>query len=144
MFCRNGSILGKLLLATAALSSVISAQFGIGGIPLPAADPPIPTANKTGAYSVGVRKSSYISQGRNLTLYWWYPAYATCNTTPFVSAGGISGQAMQNAPLNRSDGPHPLIIFSSGLGAYSDGYYFYTQNLASHGYIVVSLSHYVP
>jgi predicted dienelactone hydrolase len=142
MFCLHGSLLGKLLLATAGLSSVVSAQFGIGGISLPAADPPIPTANKTGPYSVGVRQSSYISQGHNLTLYWWYPACATCNTTPFVSAGGISGQAMQNAPLNRSGGPYPLIIFSSGLGAYSDGYYFYTQNLASHGYIVVSLSHY--
>jgi predicted dienelactone hydrolase len=142
MFWRKDNFLWKLLLFTTTLIPEVSAQFGLGGISLPAASPPIATANKTGPYSVGVKQSSYIAEGRNQTLYWWYPAHPASNSTPFVSAGGIYGQAVQNAPLDRSGAPYPLIIFSAGLGAYADGYYFYTQNLASHGYIVVSLSHY--
>jgi predicted dienelactone hydrolase len=142
MLSRHENLLGTVLLVITTSLALVSAQFGIGGITLPAAVPPIQTANKTGPYQVGVKQSTYISQGRNLTLYWWYPACTPCGSTPFVSTGGISGEAVQDAPLDRSGAPYPLIIFSSGLGAYSDGYYFYTQNLASHGYIVVSLSHY--
>ncbi|KAE9365629.1 alpha/beta-hydrolase [Stipitochalara longipes BDJ] len=142
MFRYNGNLLGKLFLATTALGSMVSAQFGLGGIFLPPASPPVPTANKTGIYSVGVKQASYMAQGLNLTYYWWYPAHPASNSTPYVATGGVYGQAVQDAPLDRSGAPYPLIIFSSGLAAYADAYYFYCQNLASHGYVVASLSHY--
>lgn len=126
-----------LALITAYLSAV--SAFGLGGIPLPPAFPPTQTANATGTYQVGLIAQSHAFQGSNFTFYWFYPALPVCGSNPYISAGGIQGQAVQNAPLNRSGGPYPLIFFSPGLGAYADAYYFYTQNLASQGYIVVSV-----
>ncbi|KUJ06849.1 alpha/beta-hydrolase [Mollisia scopiformis] len=138
----NQALISKLLIVTATFLSTVVAQFGLGGIPLQPASPPVLTANKTGPYNVGVRQDSYMSQSRNLTRYWWYPAQAVNDSTPFVSAGGIQGESVLNAPVDSSGGPYPLILFSPGLGAYADAYYFYVQNLASHGYVVVSLEHY--
>jgi len=124
-----------------ALVSSVSAGFGLGGIPLTPASPFVQTANSTGNYKVGIRQQALVFEGRNLTLYWYYPAIPANGSTPYVSTGGVMGQAVLDAPLDKSTSPYPLIMFSPGLAAYADAYYFYTQNLASHGYIVVSMEH---
>ncbi|VUC20415.1 unnamed protein product [Clonostachys rosea] len=101
----------------------------------------IETANTTGSQSVGIRRESFAFEDRQLNVSWWYPATSEDNATPFINAGGLVGEAVQDAPLDSSGGPYPLIIFSPGVASWDDSYYFFLQNLASHGYIVVSIKH---
>ncbi|KAI1400548.1 alpha/beta-hydrolase [Hypoxylon fuscum] len=114
--------------------------FGLGAHTLPPASN-ASTANPTGPYQVGVSFETYCFEGRGITLNFWYPAVLAAVSSPYVSAGGIVGKAVEDAPVNTSGGPYPLILFSPGLAAVDDGYYFYTQNLASSGYVVVSIQH---
>ncbi|MFB8004975.1 alpha/beta hydrolase family protein [Nocardia sp. NPDC056000] len=109
-------------------------------LPIPPPPEPVTTAAPLGRYPVGVNISSYTYNGRDLRLITWYPAQAS-SQPPFVTPNGITGTAVENAPLDHSGGPYPLIMFSPGLGAPGDGYYFYTQNLASQGYVVVGIDH---
>ncbi|KAI1416458.1 alpha/beta-hydrolase [Hypoxylon sp. FL1857] len=114
--------------------------FGLGAHTLlPASN--VSTADPTGPYQVGVSFETYCFEGRGVTLNYWYPALPANGSRPYVSAGGIVGKAIKDAPIDSSGGPYPLIIFSPGLAAVDDGYYFYTQNLASNGYVVVSIQH---
>ncbi|KAH8655445.1 Alpha/Beta hydrolase protein [Xylariales sp. PMI_506] len=118
----------------------ISTPFGLGGLIIPPANN-VATAAPTGPYKVGVSFGTYCFEGRSLTLSYWYPASPAAGAAPYVSAGGILGKAVKDAPVDTSGGPYPLIVFASGLGAWEDAYYFYVQNLASHGYFVVSAKH---
>lgn len=45
------------------------------------------------------------------------------------------------APVNRTDGPLPVIIWSHGLGGSRDGAGFISRFIASHGYVVVHIQH---
>ncbi|KAI5917622.1 alpha/beta-hydrolase [Camillea tinctor] len=114
--------------------------FGIGTRTLPPAAN-VSTAPPTGPYRVGVTFETYCFQDRGLTLSFWYPATPEETASPYVSTGGIVGKAVQDAPIDPAGGPYPLILFSSGLAAVNDAYYFYLQNLASNGYVVVSTQH---
>ncbi|KAI0437257.1 alpha/beta-hydrolase [Xylaria telfairii] len=115
-------------------------SFGIGAHDLEPLDS-LATANPTGPYGVGITFKTYCSDDRNLTASIWYPATPKDGSSPYVSSGGIVGQAYEDAPLDSFGGPYPLILFSAGLGAVNDAYYFYLQNLASHGYVVTSAQH---
>ncbi|MGX1811003.1 alpha/beta hydrolase family protein [Nocardia sp. NPDC055321] len=127
------------LTTTIALASIVDAGPA-GALPIPPPPSPVTTAAPMGKYPVGVNVSSYTYGGRSLRLVTWYPAQAT-TVPPFVTPNGITGAAVENAPLDHSGGPYPVIMFSPGLGAPGDGYYFYTQNLASQGYVVVGIDH---
>lgn len=116
-------------------------SFSLGAQQLVPINPPIQTANHTGVHDVGVILDSKPFDGRELKFSWWYPAIHDCDAIPYVDAGGIQGKAVQNATLDRSAGPYPLIVFSTGLATWSDSYHFYVENLASHGYVVMSLQH---
>ncbi len=131
----------SLLFSFTIFVSVTSATFGLGAIPLTPNDPPVATANATGSYQVGVHKEPHLFKGLIYNFYWFYPASPAAGSSPFVSAGGVKGTAVEDAPVNKSGGPYPLIFFSPGLGAYADAYLFYVQNLASHGYVVISMEH---
>ncbi|KAI0424316.1 alpha/beta-hydrolase [Xylaria sp. FL1042] len=115
-------------------------SFGIGAHDLEPLDS-VATADPTGPYDVGITFKTYCSDDRNLTVSIWYPATPEDGSSPYVSSGGIVGQAYEDAPLDSSGGPYPLILFSAGLGAVNDAYYFYVQNLVSHGYVVTSAQH---
>ncbi|KAI2602522.1 alpha/beta-hydrolase [Hypoxylon sp. NC1633] len=121
-------------------NSTFNTGFGLGAHALPPAAN-VSTADPTGPHKVGVSFETYCFEGRSVTLNYWYPALRPAGSCPFVSVGGIVGQAVEDAPVDSSCGPYPIIIFSTGLGAVDDAYYFYTQNLASHGYVVVSVQH---
>jgi predicted dienelactone hydrolase len=71
----------------------------------------------------------------------WYPAKETEGAEPYLFTNGVRGAAVSNAAGDRSSSPYPLIIFSAGLLGGADAAVFFTQNLASYGYIVVSLDH---
>lgn len=116
-------------------------DFTLGTKQLKPLDPPVKTANSTGTFGIGVHKEIYQFMNRQLNVSWWYPAEISPNSKPYFSTGGISGEAFWNETVDQSQRPYPLIVFSPGLGAVEDSYYFYCQNLASSGYIVASISH---
>lgn len=137
-------VVGALLLVTSAQATTIlpaDSTFGLGSISMKPNNPSVQTANATGSHKIGVKLDYHVFAGRNMTLYWWYPATPAAGSASYVAMGGVKGQAVQNAPLDRSGGAYPVVIFSPGLGAVGDAYYFYVQNLASRGYIVVSIEH---
>ncbi|KAI1780355.1 alpha/beta-hydrolase [Hypoxylon cercidicola] len=132
--------LGASAAVTTSCDPTFNTGFGLGGHNLPPANN-VSTADPIGPYRVGVSFETYCFQGRGVTLNYWYPALPATGSNPYVSAGGIVGKAVKDAPVDSSNGPYPLIIFSPGLAAVDDAYYFYTQNLASNGYVVVSIQH---
>ncbi|KAI1359328.1 Alpha/Beta hydrolase protein [Xylaria arbuscula] len=136
-------ILAGLLLVDSAFSQTCSEadlSFGLGTNNLEPVDN-VTTADPTGTYGVGITIKTYCSGDQNLTVSIWYPATPEDGSSPYVSSGGIVGQAYEDASFDSSGGPYPLIVFSSGLAAVHDAYYFYVQNLVSHGYIVTSAQH---
>lgn len=64
---------------------------------------------------------------RALTVEVWYPA----------PAGSPSPEA-RDAPLDRADGPYPLVLFAHGLSGVRRQSASFAQHLASHGYVVAS------
>jgi predicted dienelactone hydrolase len=123
-----------------------------------------------GDYNVGVRTISVINPNevdvlqlnnadpeptplprydRELTLEIWYPASASATGSTTLSAYmrdaqtlvELEGRAMRDAATIENDGPFPLVILSHG---YPGNRYLMShlgENLASKGYIVVSIDH---
>jgi pimeloyl-ACP methyl ester carboxylesterase len=50
-------------------------------------------------------------------------------------------RAYENIPAKREDGPFPVLLFSHGWNGFRQQNTFLMQELASHGYIVVSIEH---
>lgn len=115
--------------------------FSFGTNELEPLDPPFTTADATGTYNIGVRRESLSFGNRLLNVSWWYPATVGAGASPFVSTGGIVGEAFEDVPVDNSGGPYPLIVFSPGVASYDDAYYFFCQQLASSGYVVISIKH---
>jgi pimeloyl-ACP methyl ester carboxylesterase len=55
--------------------------------------------------------------------------------------GSFSTNAYDNAPMALEGKPFPVLLFSHGLGQSPFTYSIQIEDLASHGYIVVALSH---
>jgi len=139
------------------------------GDPLP--DAPILAARgklKVGVKTIKVVNSNQIdilnSDGektvlydRPLTLEIWYPASLGIEEKEEVIydqvMGNFSdpnrplipfkfkGRALRNAVSNSSEGPYPLIIVSHGYTGSRLLFTYLTENLASKGYVVVSIDH---
>jgi predicted dienelactone hydrolase len=67
------------------------------------------------------------ADSRTLVTEVWYPAEGEARPTE-----------VRNAPLDRSQAPYPLIVFSHGYTGVRRQSIFYTAHLASHGYVVIS------
>ena len=110
---------------TATLTPTVSAEalsergpFAVGVITLTLVDESRPTdanGSRPGADS------------RTLVTEVWYPA-----------EGAPARQEIQNAPLDRSAAPYPLLVYSHGILGSRRYSLDYTTHLASHGYVVVS------
>ncbi len=59
----------------------------------------------------------------------------------FDSWRGVRTSGVLNAPLSRKRAKFPLLLFSHGLGEPRSIYTALSQDLASHGYIVVCIDH---
>ena len=105
-----------------------------------------------GDYQVGV--SSFMlaeldGGERQLTLEVWFPLkpdvgeglpahqYTFLPGTYYESPNSVTATADQIA----TDGPFPLVIYSHGAGGTRYAHSNYTENIASHGYVVVALDH---
>ena len=58
-----------------------------------------------------------------------------------VRSTGVHTHAIEDAPFTRTLGSAPVVFFSHGMGMITQAYTTQIEELASHGYIVVALSH---
>lgn len=124
---------------------------------------PVPT----GKYAVGTISLHAIDKSRielcdpttntanrELVVRVWYPAIANNSPkTPYfedarlVPAGLFSHlrlvktHAIQAAPIATTATPYPIIIYTPSWGGFKTDNTFQTQELASHGYVVIGLEH---
>ena len=111
--------------------------------PLATAVPTVTTQDLTerGPFAVGVLTLTLVDESRptdangsyagadsrTLVTEVWYPA-----------EGRTQSAELRNAPLDLSQAPYPLIVFSHGYTGVRRQSVSYTTHLASHGYIVIS------
>lgn len=81
------------------------------------------------------------SEPRRLDLHWWYPTEAT-STEGTARYGGVFPRAdvFLDAPVVDRP-PFPVVVFSHGNGGLAEQSYFFTEFLASHGFVVVAPDH---
>ena len=150
----NGDWNGKVSGAKASLrltavlllaSALLQACDGDGsGTPSPtatapaAADPSLP-----GPYPVGVteltfiRESNTTGEERILKTLIWYPADESArDQTVEPSLGGVI-----DADVAADGAPFPLVVFSHGSGGIPQQSTYYTEHLASHGFVVAAPPH---
>jgi predicted dienelactone hydrolase len=127
------------LLAIALFAIAIAACGGGGAAtsstPSPAAlrDPA-----ERGPYVVGLTKmtferpSTIDGSPRSLETWIWYPSAAT---------NPADGAAITDAAPESQGGPFPVVIFSHGSGGQPNFYTYFTEHLASWGFVVVAPPH---
>ncbi len=108
--------------------------------------PDAPQYGQRGQYAVGTQEMTIRGENRALSVTLWYPAEGTAGTEPehnysLALAFSVPGHAYRNAPIALSERPFPLIIFSHGSGGSRLLSLYYTQHLASHGFIVMAADH---
>jgi len=60
---------------------------------------------------------------------------------PFAAINGLDTQVWHNGILSNQEEKYPVVLFSHGLGNGSWNYQWLTRELASQGYVVVSVDH---
>lgn len=131
------------------LSLLLACFLALGACGSGAADPE--SLFEPGPHVVGFRQSTLTypragtGEPRELAVHAWYPA-APGSTEPLVSyvTGGVirvpSETALRDAPV-ANGGPFPLVVYSHGGGGEAQHAYPYGELLASHGFVVVSVTH---
>jgi predicted dienelactone hydrolase len=108
---------------------------------------------------------SGLDEPRQFVVQLWYPAMPSAGAAPapwmpdarrlgrLISTwikmprffldhlGLVKSHSYLDAPLERSGGPYPVLIFSHGWGGFRAQNTYQTQELASQGYVVVGLEH---
>jgi predicted dienelactone hydrolase len=114
----------------------------------------------TGKYPVGTQ--SLLIDDR-LPAQIWYPATAEAEKARYFLEGGpvvhevaklfglptvalahfrwIETPASLNAPITQAEPAYPVLVFSHGLGGFKAQNSFQMVELASHGYVVLSIDH---
>jgi predicted dienelactone hydrolase len=96
---------------------------------------------ESGPFAVGVSTLTLVDESRPTDANGDYPG-ATSRTLVtevwYPAEGGSQPGELRDAPLDRSQAPYPLIVFSHGLTGIRRQSASYTAHLASHGYVVIS------
>jgi pimeloyl-ACP methyl ester carboxylesterase len=122
--------------------------------------PEFQIAKPTGKYLVGTQ--SLLIDDRIPTQI-WYPAASKTESSPYFLEGklvidevaylfGIPGFALAhfrwietpaqlNAPVAKDEDSYPVLLFSHGLGAFKEQNISQVIELASHGYVILSIDH---
>ncbi|MGD0205355.1 MAG: hypothetical protein ABSB57_02800 [Dehalococcoidia bacterium] len=139
-------------IAAFALAAVLAVACGGGQNEgrSPTAVPTLTTAVPTvdpqhlterGPFAVGVSTLTLVDESRPTDAN---GSYAGANSRTLVTEvwypaeGNTKLPELRDAPLDRSGAPYPLIVFSHGIMENRRQSTFYTQHLASHGYVVIS------
>jgi len=136
------------------------ALFATGDVPSDA-----PALGGFGEQTVGFREITLtnpqqalpggITAKRHLTLAIWYPARApspsrpacySFNPPPIPDQTAASAQMVTECGIALADAPpvpahHPVVLISHGYGGWATGFSWLAENLASKGYVVISLDH---
>ena len=123
--------------------------------------PDEPPYAEHGPFGVGYR-SLVSSEGtgsegtiRTLDVGLWYPALNPTGAEEKITytftlknpewrsdePAIVNGHALLDAPLDKAQGPYPLVIFSPGFSANAVWYSTLLEHYASHGFIVLSPEH---
>jgi predicted dienelactone hydrolase len=158
-----------LLLGLATLLASCGDVGRVSTLPFePAGPSAAPDPVRPGPYPVGVRTVTLVDesrldakgQPRSLLVEVWYPAVDAARGQPGASYDlseiltaeqltefsdvppfVLRTAAVRDAEARAGEGPFPLVVYSHGHGAVRWQSTFYTVNLASHGYVVVSADH---
>lgn len=108
--------------------------------------PDAPDYALRGVYTVGTQEFIIEDSERPLNLTVWYPALNPDNveevTTYSLNAFiQFEGNAISDALPNTENGTYPLVLFSHGSSGFRYQSTFYTEHLASHGFIVMAVDH---
>ena len=93
-----------------------------------------------GPYPVSVKVLDVEFEGRLMPVMVWYPKPES-SAGPYVYNTKIKGAAGYDSPTPGKGAPYPMIVFSHGIGECGCMSVYYTENLASHGYVVVAPDH---
>lgn len=126
---------------------------------------PIKGMQPTGEYNVGVTNfdhqfaSEISGADRKLNIKAWYPTHSTDGELDLLQTPQIAQQVVKvwkmpgfltvsdnshsyiNAPIANDEAPYPVIIFNHGFTSFHTQNTINMQELASHGYIVMSIAH---
>ena len=126
---------------------------------------PIPAFQPTGEYSIGATNfdfefpSEISDSPRKLNIRAWYPSDASEGDLNLISSQRMVDKtvefydmpdflattevslSLKDAPIADGAAPFPVLIFNHGFGSFTEQSTVNMQELASHGYIVLSLSH---
>lgn len=126
---------------------------------------PIPPFIPTGEYNVGATnfdftyESDVAGSSRTLNIRTWYPTDATTGELNVVTSERTGLAALQifgmpesfntvdeslsyrDAPIADGDELFPVILFNHGFASFAEQNTVNMQELASHGYILLSISH---
>lgn len=100
-----------------------------------------------GPYRVGrqVVEMTDSARNRTLTVDVWYPAPADAvgemSRYSFLPTVYFDSQQALDAPPLAPDGPFPLVVYSHGSGGLRYVSTFFTEVLASHGFVVIAPDH---
>ena len=114
--------------------------------------PDAPPYGQRGPYAVGVRDFVIDAPERQIPVTVWYPASnptgaeeSTTYTMDFLAdpAAGFptGGRALRDAAPDPSGGPYPLVLYSHGAWCFPAMGSFFTEHLASHGFVVMAPVH---
>ena len=145
-----------IILLSGLLSNIIQCQTNI--LPKP-----------TGKYFVGITYISFIDDNRKelfdnnqesnreITVKIWYPSDYRSNPEPyFLNAEAefvmeyfqfpeiyknLKTNSSRDVPMSSKENKYPILIFSHGFGEHYSQNSILMEELASHGYIVFSISH---
>ena len=168
MFLRPQTLKVVALFLLLAIVTSVNAQHGTFENRIDVIRPDAPELAAHGDYTIGVQTIELVnpdqldiinvgedgtipSYDRPLTVEIWYPAtledgqeaggeYSVIARDPTLEVT-VKGQAVRDATPNNADGPYPLIIISHG---YPGNRYLMShlgENLATKGYVTVSIDH---
>lgn len=108
--------------------------------------PDAPPYGRRGPLGVGTRDFTILDSQRPLEATVWYPALNPDSRpveTTYRSGLllNVDGQALRDAEPDRDHGPYPLVVFSHGSGGFRFQSLFFTEHLASYGFIVIAADH---
>ncbi|GAB4509840.1 MAG: hypothetical protein OHK0046_05560 [Anaerolineae bacterium] len=113
--------------------------------PVYAQRPDAPPFAQRGPYSVGVQDQTIDDADRPLPVTIWYPAALGQDeeesTTYGIPPINFNGQAARDSAPDTSSAPYPLVIFSHGNAGTRLQSTYFTEHLASYGFIVVAVDH---
>jgi dienelactone hydrolase len=149
------TITGAIVIVGALALSACSSSSKAGDATSVSSTTTAPTAaavtrpDRAGPYKVGHETITVTSKdGKRLrTVDVWYPADpgTTGKATRYSEAAlpslyVVSALALEEVPV-AEDAPFPLVVYSHGSGALRFIGTFFTERLASHGFVVVSADH---